>query len=302
MSGSLSSDVLQDLSLAIERIAEKVGSAVVGVGGGGRIGSGIVWDGGGHVITAHHIVHGLDEVEVGLGDRKSLAKVIGSDPRSDIALLQVEGAWKPIEMGDSSTLRVGQFVLALANPFASGASITSGVVTSVGRTVGGWWGVTVEDAVVSDARVNPGYSGGPLVDTRGRLLGVNIAYVSSRAVTVPIQRVSKVIEKLAAGKAVPRAYLGVVTSAVPLPPAVRTEAAQRSGLMVLSVERGSPAESGGIAFGDVLLNFNGRELTGPHELGRMLAEDAIGTPAKLRILRGGKREELTVVPGEAPED
>jgi S1-C subfamily serine protease len=302
MSNMVSTDILQTLSSAIEGIAETVGQSVVGVGSGGRTGSGIVWDGEGHVVTAYHVVRGLREVEVGSGDRRYTAEVLGHDARSDIALLKIDAALPAVEKSESSGLKVGQFVLALANPFASRASITSGIVTGVGRTIGGWWGVAVEDAIVSDARVNPGYSGGPLVDARGRLVGINIAWVSSRAITVPLRRVSKVLEKLLLGKVVPRAFLGIITSPVPLPRNLGAETSQRFGLMVLSVEDSSPAQKAGVAFGDVLLSLDGRELAGLQELGSMLTEEAIGREAKLQILRGGRREDVRITPGEAPEE
>ncbi len=270
----------------------------------GRNGTGVVWDDQGHVVTAYHVVQGLDEVEVGSNSGETFtAKVIGRDSASDLALLKVEAKLSPIAKGDSDSLRVGQFVLALANPYATKASATSGIITSVKRSIGGWWGAGIEDAVVTDARLNPGYSGGPLVDASGKMVALNIAYMSSRGIAVPINKVSATVEKLASGKAVGRAYLGIVSHPIPIPEDVAKSAAidQESGLIVLSVEDGSAAKAGGLSFGDVVLGLDGNPTAGFHDLRRFLTEEKIGKPLKVKVLRGGRVEELSVTPGSAPE-
>jgi len=163
--------------------------------------------------------------------------------------------------------------------------------------------VGVEDAVVTDARVNPGYSGGPLVDASGKMVALNIAYMSSRGIAVPIRKVSAVVEQLASGKAVGRAYLGIITNPIPIPEDVAkaSEVGQEYGLLVLSVEAGSAARAAGIAFGDVLLGLDGNPVTGFRDLTRLLTEDKVGKSLKLKVLRGGRVEELSVTPGPAPE-
>jgi S1-C subfamily serine protease len=277
----------------------------VSVSSDGRNGTGIVWDDGGHIVTAYHVVHGLEEVEVGTdGGQTFTAKVVGQDKGSDLALLKIEGSkLRPIAKGDSESLRVGQFVLALANPYATKASATSGIITGVKRNIGGWWGVGIDDAIVTDARVNPGYSGGPLVDASGRMVGLNVAYVSSRGIAVPIQKVSATVERLASGRSVGRAYLGIVTNPIPIPEDVAkaSDVGQEYGLLVLSVETGSPAKTAGLAFGDVLLGLEDKPVAGFRDLTRLLTEERIGKALKLKILRGGKTEELSVTPGPAPE-
>ena len=304
MSNTSSVGILETFSSAIEQVAERVSPSVVSVSSDGRNGTGVVWDDQGHIVTAYHVVHGLEEVQVGSNSGETFtAKVLGRDKGSDIALLQVEARLTPIERGDSESLKVGKFVLALANPYATKASATSGVVTSVKRSIGGWWGVGIEDAIVTDARLNPGYSGGPLVDATGKMVGMDIAYMSSRGIAVPIQKVSSTVERLASGKSVRRAYLGIVTNPIPIPDDVSKieGVGQDYGLIVLSVEAGSAAKTAGLGFGDVLLGLDGSPVTGLHDLTRLLTEERIGKPLKVKVLRGGKVEELTITPGPAPE-
>jgi S1-C subfamily serine protease len=304
MSNTSSVGILETFSSAVENVAETVSPSVVSVSSDGRNGTGIVWDDQGHVVTAYHVVQGLDEVEVGSNSGETFtAKVIVRDSASDVALLKMEAKLSPIAKGDSDSLRVGQFVMALANPYATKASATSGIITSVKRSIGGWWGAGIEDAVVTDARLNPGYSGGPLVDASGRMVALNIAYMSSRGIAVPIKKVSATVEKLASGKAVGRAYLGIVSHPIPIPEDVAkgTGIDQESGLIVLSVEAGSAAKTGGLSFGDVVLGLDGNPTTGFHDLRRFLTDEKIGKPLKVKVLRGGRVEELSVTPGSAPE-
>ncbi|MDA4112452.1 MAG: S1C family serine protease [Thaumarchaeota archaeon] len=304
MSGTNTVGILETFSSAIEQVAESVSPSVVSVSSDGRNGTGIVWDDEGHIVTAYHVVQGLEEVEVGSDSGETFtAKVVGQDKSSDLALLKIEGKLRPIAKGDSESLRVGQFVLALANPYATKASATSGIITGVKRNIGGWWGVGIDDAIVTDARVNPGYSGGPLVDASGRMVGLNIAYMSSRGIAVPIQKVSATVQKLASGKVVGRAYLGIVTNPIPIPEDVAKmpEVAQEYGLLVLSVEAGSAAKAAGLVFGDVLLGLEDKPVTGFRDLTRLLTEEKIGKALKLKVLRGGRVEALSVTPGPAPE-
>src|SRR3984957_18705860 len=208
MSGTNSVGILETFSSAIQQVAESVSPSVVSVSSDGRNGTGIVWDDEGHIVTAYHVVQGLEEVEVGSDSGETFtAKVVGHDKSSDLALLKIEGKLRPIAKGDSESLRVGQFVLALANPYATKASATSGIITGVKRNIGGWWGISIDEAIITDAQVNPGYSGGPLVDASGKMIGLNVASVSSRGIAIPINTISKSFERLASGQAIGRAYL-----------------------------------------------------------------------------------------------
>jgi len=276
----------------------------VSVSSGHGNGSGIAWDE--HtVVTAYHVVRGSDEVSIGTDDgRKLTAKVTGRFRRSDIAVLTVDGQLTPIEKGDSDGLKAGQFVLALANPSASRTSVTSGIVTGASRSIGGWWGMTIENAIITDARVNPGYSGGPLVDAAGRLIGMNVAYVSKRGIAVPVGTISKVVQRLASGQPFKRAYLGIVSNPVALPEEVSSDkgVGQDSGVMVFSVEESTPAKQSGLSFGDVILRFNGKSISSSEDLTGLLGEEAIGKPSKLSVLRGGNVVELDITPTAGREE
>ena len=298
------SGILQTISGEIERIAENVGRSVVSIGSGQGNGSGIAWDE--HtVVTAYHVVRGADEVSIGTEDgRKLVGKVAGRLRRSDLAVLKVDASLTPIQKGDSDGLKAGQFVLALANPFSSRTSVTSGIITGANRTIGGWWGMTIEDAVITDARVNPGYSGGPLVDASGQLIGMNVAYFSKRGIAVPVNTIAKVVKRLAEGKPFKRAYLGIVSNPVALPAEVSSDqhVGQETGVMVLSIEDGTPAKKSGLAFGDVILKFNGKSVSNSEDLTSFLGEEAIGKQAKLAVLRGGNVVELEITPTTGREE
>jgi len=299
-----STEILQTLSSAIQQVAESASPSVVSIRSDEGNGTGVVWDDQGHIVTAYHVVRNLQAVEVSSDSGETFtAKVVGRDRSSDLALLKVEGKLQPIQRGSSESLKVGQFVMALANPFGSRASATSGIITGVKRNIGGWWGVQIDEAIITDARVNPGYSGGPLVDASGKMVGLNVALISSRGIAVPIGKVSEVIGKIASGTPLGRAYLGIVSNPVPLPEqATRIpQVKQDSGLLILSVEVGSPADKAGLVLGDVLLGFGENNVGGFHELTRLLTQEAVGKAVKLRILRGGKLEELSITPGSAPE-
>ena len=158
--------------------------------------------------------------------------------------------------------------------------------------------MTIENAVITDARVNPGYSGGPLVDASGRLIGMNVAYFSKRGIAVPVNTISKVVQRLAEGKPFKRAYLGIVSNPVALPEEVSSDqrVGQEAGVMVLSVEDGTPAKQSGLAFGDVILRFNGKGTSSSEELTSLLGEEAIDQKANLSVLRGGNVVELEITP------
>lgn len=294
------SEFLQALSGAIEEVARGASPSVVSVGADGRSGTGVVVDGEGHILTAGHVVGPLEQTEVGTSDgRKYPARVLGRNPFADLALLKVEEAkLEPIELGDSSGLKAGQFVIALANPFSSAVSVTSGIVTGVNRPIGGWWRFSLQNAIVTDARLNPGYSGGPLVDANGKMVGMNVAYVSNRGIAVPVDTIRKSIAKMVKGENVKRAYLGVVSNTVELPGdiAARSEINQQTALMVFSVEPESAAKRAGLRLGDVLLKLGDNQLTSIEDLTGALAEEAIGQKTKLLILRGEELKELGVTP------
>jgi S1-C subfamily serine protease len=310
---SYANNALLSLSEEIEHIADNVSQSVVSVYSRNRgNGSGVIWNVDGHIVTCSHIIGELNEVEVSLNNGKSyLAKVVGNDPYSDITLLKIKDvsgiSLKPIEIADSENLKAGQFVLALANPYGDYHSITQGVITSERRAIrgAGWrWAVAgdvMDNIVVTDTRLNPGYSGGPLVNVQGKMVGLNIAYISSRGIAIRANKVKTISEQLAKDGEIKIARLGIVTAGVSLPTEVsaQLEPAQEEGLMVLSVKKDTAAKRAGLLIGDIITKFEDQPITNLHDLRRqLLKRDAIGKSAKLTIIRAEKKKELVIIPEE----
>ncbi|HKT22282.1 MAG TPA: trypsin-like peptidase domain-containing protein, partial [Nitrososphaerales archaeon] len=278
---------------------------VVNVNAGRRGGTGIVWSQDGLVVTASHVVGHSASPKVTLSDGKELeAKVLGRDPYTDIALLKVEAAGlTPVKTGTADGIKVGQFVLALANAFGRRVSATSGMITSHRRSMRGFWGVMIEDAVVSDAKLNPGYSGGPLVDAAGNLLGMNVAYFSGRGIAVSVDSLKETVGKISRDGRVKKGFLGVVVEEIGLPEEIAksSQVGQEEGLLVRSVEAGSPAKSAGVAIGDVILRLGDTPATDEYELHRALSGDVVGKKLRLSVLRAEKVSELSIIPAEAEQ-
>jgi serine protease DegQ len=305
MTGTEGMQLLQSFSNAVAELADDVSHSVVNVNAGRRNGTGIVWNADGLVVTASHVIGGSASPMVTLGDgREFQAKVVGRDMYSDVALLKVDASGlTPVNPGSAKGIKVGQFVLALANAFGKKPTATSGIVTSPGRSMRGWWGMTIEDAVVSDAKLNPGYSGGPLVDASGNLLGMNVAYFAGRGVAISVDSLKETVEKLSKDGRVRKGYLGVVVDPVELPEELSKEQAsgQVEGLLVRSVEAGSPAKMAGVAIGDVVLRLGETRATDEYELHRALSGEVVGKATSLWVLRGEKSMELRITPKEAEE-
>jgi len=294
--------ILKSLSEATAEVVEKAAPSVVSVNCGMRRGSGVVWSSDGHIVTCNHVIGRHDTARVGLSEGTPIdATVIGRDPYSDVALLKIDEEPKPIEIGDSENLKIGQFVLALANPFNRTPSATSGMITSIGGSLRRWGGMATEDAIVTDAQLNPGYSGGPLIDVSGKMIGLNAALVWSRGIAIPVNAVKSIVDRLKHKGKIRRAYLGIVSNSIQLPPEIagQTRIEQDGGAIVLSVEKGSPAKKAGLAFGDVIVRFNEKPVADIYDLTRLLTEEVIGKEIKLSVLRGEKLTTLSVVPDAA---
>jgi serine protease DegQ len=298
--------ILESISDAIVDVTEKTSPSVVRVGAGRwRGGTGTVWSKDGHIVTSNHVVGGMREVEIGFQDgTKQVAKVVGRDPFSDIALLKVDSNnLTPVETGDSDALKVGQFVLALANPFGRQPSATSGIVTNPAYSVRGWWGGAMDKVVVTDARLNPGYSGGPLIDARGKIVGINAAYANNRGLSVPVNTVKTVVDKLMHDGKIKRAYMGITADSINLPEhlADQSDVGQKAALIVYGVDQDSAAKKAGLAIGDVIIKLEGKPVETLVDLRGLLDDKAIGRRVKLSVLRGEKLTELTITPTEAEE-
>ena len=305
MTGTEGLQLLQSFSNAVTELADSISASVVTVISGRRGGTGIVWSEDGLIVTANHVLgHSLTPT-VTLHDGKQVqAKVLGKDPYSDVALLKVDAAGlTPVKSGTADGVKVGQFVLALANPFGGKASATSGIVTSLRRSTRGFWGVMIEDAVVSDARLNPGYSGGPLVDASGNLLGMNVAHFAGRGIAVSVGSLKATVERVSREGGVKKGYLGVVVEPIELPEelARSKDVGQDGGLLVRAVETGSPAKAAGVAIGDIVLKLGETSAAGEHDLHRALTGGVVGKKLSLTVLRAEKVTVLSITPSEAEQ-
>lgn len=328
--GKSVSEILITLSDAMVSVAEKVSSSVVGVqtGRGMVSGTGVIWDNEGYIVTCHHVVKGMDRVLISSQNLGTVpAEVIGSDPYSDIAVLKISDMasipngkekLQPIAIFETDKkenqeedLKAGQIVLALANPFGEQTSITQGIITSSRSSVRGWWGRhMMNNVVITDARLNPGYSGGPLVDVKGKMIGLNAFYMSSRGIAIRASKVSKIVQSLKSHGRIKRAYLGISSYPIPIPKEVSkqmgtttttTTIDQDYGLMVAAVEPDSPAKKAGLFMGDVILSLNEKTIQNLQDVDQLLTQEIIGKDVKLVILRAERISELTITPSEAPE-
>ncbi|MDR0493659.1 MAG: trypsin-like peptidase domain-containing protein [Nitrososphaerota archaeon] len=294
-------EILKSVSDATSTLIKKTSESVVAVKAQMSRGTGVIITQDGYIVTCNHVLQGCSTVKIGLGEKTVNAKIVGTDSYNDIALLKAEpGEYIPITIGDSEKLNVGQYVLALANPFnRNQPTATSGMVTSVNSTIRGWRGMTaMENVIATDAQLNPGFSGGPLVDAEGKLIGINTAYVWQRGIAIPVNKVKTITDRLMTGKTAQRGYIGIIANTVTLPKDITEQAGleQDTGVMIFSVEAGSPARQAGLAMGDVLIKFNGKPVTDFYDLPRLLTEDVIGKETKAIIIRREALLETTLIP------
>lgn len=266
-------------------------------------GSGFVFTPDGFVLTNSHVVSGAKRITVStLDGRKTPAHLVGDDPDTDIAVLRVYASdLAPIELGDSSALRVGQMAIAVGNPYGFDCTVTAGVVSALGRSLRSKTGRLIDDVIQTDAALNPGNSGGPLVDSMGRVIGVNTAMIlpaQGICFAIAINTVSFVMGKLIHDGRIRRSYLGVAGQNVPLHRrVVRYHGLTvESAIFVASIEAGSPAEKGGLRDGDLIVAYGDKPIAGIDDLHRLLTEEQAGASATLGILRGTERHEIVVTP------
>jgi len=294
---------------AVERAAPSVVHVGVRFGGRGRRGdgggSGFVLTPDGFLVTNSHVVRGASELRATFADGGSWpARLVGDDPDSDLALLRVDAPeLVPIARGDSRALRVGQLVIALGSPYGFRATVTAGIVSALGRSLRTGSGRLVDNVIQTDAALNPGNSGGPLVDHRGAAVGVNTAAIlpgQGVCFAIPLSTAERVAAALIRDGRVRRARLGIGAETVPVPRALARHhrLASSTGVKVMSVEKGGPAEAAGVLRGDVIVALGGAKVADVDDLQRLLGDQAIGQPAALVLLRLTERRELTVVPVE----
>lgn len=273
------------------------------------LGSGVLVSPEGYILTNHHVISDADEIDVALSDgRKVKAQVIGSDPETDIAVLKIEAKQlpTPITLGKVESVHVGDVVLAIGNPFGVGQTVTSGIVSALGRDHVGI--NTFENFIQTDAAINPGNSGGALIDTRGNLIGINTAIYSNNGgsmgigFAIPINLAKQVMESILSNGSVTRGWIGVepqnlskeLLESLGLPSSTQ-------GVLLSGVLEGGPAAKGGVKPGDVLITVNGNTTKDVRQLLNQIAQIAPGNDAKLKILRKDKELELTVQTGKRPK-
>jgi S1-C subfamily serine protease len=307
-------ELLDAYSQTVTAVAELVSPSVVNIEirhlrrgrGGGGSGSGFVVTPDGFIVTNSHVVHGADTISVALPDGRRLqAELIGDDPGTDLAVVRVHGdAGPPVRFGDSKRIRVGQLVVAIGNPYGFQCTVTAGVVSALGRSLRGAGGRLIDDVVQTDAALNPGSSGGPLVDSRGRVIGVNTAIIrpaQGLCFAIASRTAEFVAGRLIRDGRIRRAWIGMAGQNVPLPRrVVRFHGlVAESGVRVMSVEPDSPAAGAGLREGDVVIGFNDAAVGGIDDLQRLLTEERVGTRSRLAVLRGTERLELPVAAEEA---
>lgn len=268
-------------------------------------GSGFLITPDGYVLTNSHVVSGARKLEVTLPEgRRHPGSIAGDDPDTDLALVRIDAPdLAAIRLGDSSTLRVGQLVVAIGNPFGFQATVTSGIVSALGRSLRAGSGRLIDDVIQTDAALNPGNSGGPLVTTRGEVVGVNTATImpgQGLAFAIGSNTASFVVSRLIHEGRVRRSFIGVVGQNVPLSRRmIRYHGLSReTAVLVVGVEKGSPGERAGLREGDLLISFVDRDVGGVDDLHRLLTAERVGTPTPIAVLRNSSLVKLSVVPQE----
>ena len=299
-------DQLLDVySLTVSGAVEAVGPAVALVRGGKGHGSGVVLSPDGLVVTNSHVVAGAKSLRVVLPDGSDLdARVLGTDPDTDLAIIKADGrGLAAATLGDSSTLRRGQIAIAIGNPLGFESTVTAGVISALGRTLRSPTGRPIEDVIQTDAALNPGNSGGPLVSSLGKVIGVNTAMIAGAqgaqgiCFAVASNTGLLVLTEILQNGAVRRAYLGLGVDAVNLPRRIADAAGivSSSAAIIHTVVKGGPAEAADVHEGDVLLSLDGVPVPGPGPLLKMLGKDEIGRRRMMKLLRHGRLLEAGIV-------
>jgi len=273
--------------------------------GGGKAasGSGFVVDSAGHIVTNDHVVENADRFTVRFGEKGDPipAKLVGKDPSSDLAVLSIDpkdvkGGVKPLQLASSTSLRPGEATIAIGSPFGLSGTVTTGIISALGREIQAPNGFSIPGAVQTDAAINPGNSGGPLLDAAGRVIGVNSQIASSSGgnsgvgFAVPVDSIRDVVPKLLKDGHIDRAYLGLQSGERPATP----------GALVGPVTPGTPAADAGIRTGDLIVGFDGKTVRNPSELSLAVLTKKPGDEVKVELKRGGDTRTVTVKLGRRP--
>lgn len=297
------SNALQELSTGLATAVANASPGIVRVDARKRLpATGIIWSADGLIASAHHVVQRDDNITIGLPDGTTTsASVVGRDPSTDLVLLRADASGlTPFIEATKDDYAVGHLVLALGRPGKT-VQATLGILSAVGD---GWrtqMGGQIDRYLQTDVVMYPGFSGGPLINANGRLLGLNTsALARGVSLTLPTATISRVTDALLSHGKMQRGYLGVSTQRVHLPEAIRTELGQKAGLLIVSVEAGSPADQGGLTLGDTIVGLNDVAITNHDDLLAQLVGDQVNTAVSVKILRGGQLQKLSVTVGERP--
>jgi len=305
--------LLDEYSRTVTRVAEAATAAVVAIkvlrregrGAGGGSGSGFAFTPDGLILTNSHVVHAAEGLHVSTARGEEMeADLLGEDPHTDTALIRVGHPMSTLALGSSHGLRVGQLVIAIGNPFGFDCTVTAGVVSALGRSLRAQSGRLIEDVIQTDAALNPGSSGGPLLDWRGQVIGMNTAIIASAqgiCFAIGIGTVQRVALELLRHGRVRRASIGIAAQTVRVAQRLRRhfEIPQDSAARVISVASDGPAARAGLESGDLLVGFDDQVVGGVDDLHRLLIGSRIGVPLRVDLIRRGRRLRLEVAPVEA---
>src|SRR4051794_18042150 len=295
-------DALDAYSRAVIAVNERLAPSVANLRSDRGGGSGVVISRDGFIVTSAHVVEGSTRVTASFVDGRELrARVVGSDPLSDLAVLRAESDdVVPAELGDASTLQVGQLVVAIGNPHGFAGSVTAGVVSALGRSLPTRAGRIVDNVIQTDAALNPGNSGGALADGRARVVGINTAVAGvGLGLAVPVDGSTRaIVGALMRDGGFRRASLGIAADSRPLPPRLARELGRRSGVEVAEVVAGSPAAEAGLRPEGLIVAVDGAPVAGVDDVQRLMVGDRIGATVEVALYRGGRSRSLRLVPVE----
>src|SRR5579871_1379887 len=304
-------EALDAFSTVVVRVAEELRPAVVNLRGprgrGEGSGSGILFTPDGFLLTNHHVVGRNERVRIRLQDGGELeGRVVGADPWTDLAVVQAHASGLPYAgFGDSAALRVGQLVVAIGSPFGFESTVTAGVVSALGRTLRSITGHLVDNVIQTDAALNPGNSGGPLVDSRAQVIGINTAIIQPAqgiCFAIPINMAKDILPQLLQHGRVVRGYLGLHARNVPLPRSLanRFQLSQTGAVEVMAIESGGPADQAGILEEDLIVSLGEQETTSVDDLHKLLTQLPIDVPAPVVLLRRDRLLNRLVLPTDYP--
>src|SRR5579859_2916989 len=308
-------ELLDAYSHAVVSVVEKVGPAVVSINvktrqarrnpGGEGAGSGVVITPDGYVLTNNHVVDNANEVKVNLIDGSTYAaQIVGKDAATDLAVVRVDAPHLPMaQLGNSDTLRVGQLAIAIGNPLGFQSTVSTGVVSALGRSLRSQSGRLIENVIQTDVPLNPGNSGGPLVDSRGRVIGINSAMIymaQGISFAIPVNTAKWVVSELLIHGKVHRSYLGLAGQVRPISHRVQRyfELAANSVVEVISIEENGPAQKAGLHVGDQIVALDGKPTATVDDIHRLLTAKPGGAMITLSVIRSQQRREIQVITGE----